>query len=153
MDLPLAKMIDMPPVWLALFLALAHVPVLSFPGAMLDHPVLDLVGGVLVGGGLVTMLLALVEMRRHRTTVIPHKEADALVTSGIFARSRNPIYLGDAMVLVGLILYWGAWPSLVLVPLFVWVIGDRFILPEEARLRARFGAAFDGWAERTRRWL
>ena len=135
MNLPFAKMIDLPPLW------------------PLDHPAADLAGGILVGGGLLLMALALWELRRHRTTVIPHMEPDALVTSGIFARSRNPIYLGDALVLTGLILAWGGWPGLVLVPLFVWVITDRFIEPEEARLAARFGAGFDAWAARTRRWL
>jgi len=112
-----------------------------------------LAGGLLVGGGLLSIGLAALEMRRARTTVIPHMEPDALVTSGIFRRSRNPIYVGDALVLTGLILRWGAWPSLVLVPLFVWLITDRFVLDEEARLRARFGAAFDAYVERTRRWL
>ena len=153
MDLPPAKMIDMPPVWLLLFLGLAYVPVRAFPGAMLQHPVLDLLGGLAVGGGVVLMLLALMEMRRQRTTVVPHMEADTLVTGGVFARSRNPIYLGDALVLAGFVLFWGAWPSVVLVPLFMWVVADRFILPEEARLRARFGQAFEAWAARTRRWI
>jgi protein-S-isoprenylcysteine O-methyltransferase Ste14 len=80
-------------------------------------------------------------------------EPDALVTTGVFARTRNPIYLGDAAILAGLVLFWQAWPSLVLVPLFVWLITDRFIRPEEERLHARFGVRFEQWAQRTRRWL
>ena len=43
--------------------------------------------------------------------------------------------------------------SLLLVPLFVWVITQRFIIGEEAGLRAVFGADFDRYAAQTRRWL
>jgi len=149
----MVKWIDLPPVWLAVFLVLAWVQASRLPVGPAASGWTALAGGLLVGGGLLSIGLAALEMRRARTTVIPHMEPDALVTSGIFRRSRNPIYVGDALVLTGLILRWGAWPSLVLVPLFVWLITDRFVLDEEARLRARFGAAFDAYVERTRRWL
>jgi protein-S-isoprenylcysteine O-methyltransferase Ste14 len=152
-NLSLAKAVDMPPVWLGLFVVLARIQAVYLPVLAVRLPVADLLGGLLVGGGLVLMALALVEMRRARTTIVPHLEPEALVTSGVFGRSRNPIYLGDAAVLTGLILFWSAWPSLLLLPLFMWVVTDRFIRPEEARLRARFGSRFEAWASRTRRWL
>lgn len=117
------------------------------------HPALDLAGGLLVGGGLVLMLLAFVEMRKQRTTVIPHMEADHLVTTGIFRRSRNPIYLGDVLVLAGLALRWDATVALVLVPLFIGTITQRFIIPEENRLRRKFRADFARYCQKTRRWL
>jgi protein-S-isoprenylcysteine O-methyltransferase Ste14 len=104
------KWIDLPPVWLLGFLGLAwaqarYLPLgLSFGGGLMPK----LLGALLVAGGVVLMALATVELLRHRTTVIPHREADVLVQSGIFAHTRNPIYLGDAMVLGGAILYWGA---------------------------------------------
>jgi protein-S-isoprenylcysteine O-methyltransferase Ste14 len=151
--LPLTKLIDMPPLWLALFVALARVQAVLLPVGPPAPALLGLVAGLMVGGGVLLALVALVQMRQAQTTVVPHLDASALVTNGVFARSRNPIYLGDALVLAGLILWWGAWPSLILVPLFGWVITDRFILPEEARLRARFGPAFEAWAARTRRWV
>lgn len=151
--LSLRQMIDMPPLWLLLFVALARVQAVRLPFATLDHPLADLAGGLLVGGGLVLAAVAVVQMRQSRTTVIPHQEASALVTVGVYARSRNPIYLADAMILAGLVLYWGNWPALVLVPVLMAVLTDRFIRPEEERLRAAFGPAFDTWAQRTRRWL
>ena len=151
--LPLTKTLDMPPVWLVLFIVLARIQAVNWPVAQVDLPLVDLLAGVMVGAGVLLMGLALMEMRRARTTIIPHLEADALVTTGVFNRSRNPIYLGDALVLGGLILFWKAWPSLVLVPLFMWLITDRFIRPEEERLRARFGASFETWASRVRRWI
>ena len=151
--LPWQKLIDIPPMWLALFLAMAWVQSVRWPLGPSGMALVDLAAGVLVGGGILLMGLALWEMRRARTTVMPHLDADALVTSGVFARSRNPIYLGDVSLLTGLILYWNAWPSLVLVPLFVWLITDRFIRPEEDRLRRRFGRQYEHWAQRVRRWV
>lgn len=151
--MPLWKWLDMPPLWLLLFLALARVQALRVPVGRGGHPALDLLAGLLVGGGVLLMLAAAAQMRQNRTTIIPHRPARHLVSNGIFARTRNPIYLGDTAVLAGCILYWSAWPSLVLVPLFMWVIHDRFIRHEEARLRQDFGLAYGQWAAKTRRWL
>jgi protein-S-isoprenylcysteine O-methyltransferase Ste14 len=148
------KWIDLPPVWLALFLALAWVQSTSFTyGLSIASPVTDLLGGLLVGAGLVLMALAVYEMRRHRTTIVPHREASTMVQSGIFSRSRNPIYLGDVLVLAGLILKWDAVLSLPLVPIYLWWIERHFIVAEEDRLRRKFRADFARYCEKTRRWI
>lgn len=147
------KWVDLPPVWLGVFLVLAWIQATRLPLPLSGGALTDLLGGLMVGGGVVLMALAVIQMRQAGTTVIPHQAPQALVDSGAFARSRNPIYLGDALVLCGFILFWDAWPSLVLVPLFVWLITDRFILPEEDRLRDAFGGRFDAYAARVRRWL
>ncbi|MGP6085380.1 methyltransferase family protein [Antarctobacter jejuensis] len=144
----------MPPVWLVGALVLAWVQKTHFGLGLGFGPVwADLLGGLLVGGGLILLALALFEMRRHRTTVIPHMEAERLVTSGIFKRSRNPIYLGDTMILTGMILYWDAVLALPLIPIFVWVIERRFILPEENALRRKFRANFARYEKDVRRWV
>jgi len=146
--------IDIPPVWLALALVIAWVQAeylsfgLSFGGAWAD-----LLGGLMVGAGLILLALAAHEMYRQRTTIIPNREADKLVTTGIFSRSRNPIYLGDALILTGLILNWNAVPSLALVPIFIWIIETRFIIPEEDGLRRKFRADFARYCQKTRRWV
>ncbi|ANT59187.1 S-isoprenylcysteine methyltransferase [Salipiger sp. CCB-MM3] len=148
------RTLDLPPVWLLAFLALAWTQARHFPMGLSFGPVwADLLGGLLVGGGVLIAAVALTEMRRQRTTFMPHAEADRLVTSGIFRFSRNPIYLGDVMILTGLILYWDAVPSLVLLPVFVWVLEKRFIVPEEVRLRRKFVAEFRKYEQQTRRWL
>ncbi len=113
----------------------------------------DLLGGLLVGGGIVLILLAAVEMRKQRTTIVPHMEADRLVTSGIFKRSRNPIYLGDTLILAGLALRWEAPIALLLVPLFMFTITQRFIVAEENSLRTKFRADFARYCQKTRRWV
>ena len=149
--MPLSKWIDIPPVWLALFAAVAWFAAKVTPVA--DLLALRLIGYAFVTAGLLFMLLAVIEMRRHRTTPIPHQQPSALVTSGVFRVSRNPIYLGDALVLCGLVLLWQAWLALPLLPLFVWVITERFIRAEEERLKSGFGQDFAAWAASTRRWV
>lgn len=148
------KWIDIPPVWLVGFSVIAWTQSQLFAyGLNLGGAWADFVGGMCVGAGILLMLLAFYEMRAKRTTVIPHRDADALVQSGIFSRTRNPIYLGDTLVLVGLILNWNAVLALPLVPIFVWVIERRFIIPEENRLRRKFRAEFARYSQKVRRWV
>jgi protein-S-isoprenylcysteine O-methyltransferase Ste14 len=142
---------DLPPVWLVLFLAIAWLQVQALP---LGGPGIAFWPGTVIAlAGAALMLAAVPAFVRARTTIVPHEPPRMLITGGVYRLTRNPIYLGDALILTGLILRWGAWPSLLLVPVFVWIITRRFIEPEEARLRAAFGAAFDDWAGRVRRWL
>ena len=148
------RWIDMPPVWLAGFLGLARVQATQFPmGLRLGDGWVDFAGGLLVGGGVLLIALAAREFRRHKTTIVPHETPARLITSGIFRRSRNPIYLGDTLILAGLILLWDAVLALPLIPVFVWVIEKRFIEPEENRMRRVFRAEFARYCEQTRRWL
>ncbi len=146
--------IDLPPVWLVGFAALAWVQARVLPfGLSLGSGLTGLLSGLLIGGGIVLALLAVVEFRRHQTTVMPHETPSTMVQSGIYKRSRNPIYLGDVLILAGLILRFDAVLSLVLIPIFVWVLERRFILPEEDRLRRTFRADFARYERSTRRWI
>ncbi len=147
------KWLDLPPIWLAAFLAVAWGIARLLPGLTVDAVWLRWLGVAIVVAGLGLMVLAILQMAKHRTTVIPHRQPSALVSTGIFRISRNPIYLGDALILTGAILWWGAVAALPLIPVFIWLIGHRFISPEEARLRTGFGEDFVKWSERTRRWL
>jgi len=149
------KWLDMPPVWLAGFAVVAWLQSAFAPMGLSfgQSFVPDLLGGLLVGGGLLLMALAVFEFRRARTTIVPHRTPSAMITDGIYGRTRNPIYLGDALILAGLVLFWDAVPALVLVPLFVWVIERRFILPEEGRMRRTFRADFARYERKVRRWV
>lgn len=144
----MSRLLDYPPVWLAIFAALAFLA-----GRIMPMPTVPAPGWALVGVGLALMAAAAVTMLRAGATVDPTRRPTALVTHGIFRLSRNPIYLGDALILAGLCLVWQPLAVLVLVPGFVLVINRLFIRREEAWLRARDAAAFDAWAARTRRWV
>lgn len=144
------KWIDIPPVWLLAFAVLTWFSKVVLTAGT---PTLSVIGTGLVVVGVAMMGLAVFEMQRRKTTVIPHMQPAALVSSGIFGWTRNPIYLGDAIVLAGLALRWDAPLGLLLVPAFIWVIQRRFIVDEETRLKAAFGTDFDAYAAQTRRWL
>lgn len=137
-----------PPVWLAIFAALAFLA-----GRVAPMPTAPAAGWALVAAGLLLMAAAALTMWRAGATVDPTRPPTALVTRGVFRWTRNPIYLGDVLILAGLCLAWQPLAALPLVPGFMAVIGHRFIRQEEAWLRARDPAAFDAWAPRTRRWL
>ena len=146
------RSIEIPPLWLLLFLVLVRAIGLALPLALFGSAG-RWAGAALVATGVLLMCVAAAQMVLHRTTFIPHRDPSALVTGGVFRLSRNPIYLGDTLVLAGAILWWDAVLALPLLPLFMALIRHRFIRAEEARLEARFGAAFRDWATRTRRWL
>lgn len=148
---PILRDIDIPPTWLALHLAGAWV--LSFVSPAVFGGVAVPVGQGLVLAGLALMVAAVVQMALARTTVIPRRNPSALVTGGVFGLSRNPIYLGDALILLGAILWLDAVLALPLLISFVWLIEARFIRDEESRLTVAFGPEFDLWATRTRRWF
>lgn len=143
-------LVDLPPIWLSAFAALVWEAGQIWPATFPMGPV---VGWSLLLAGVALMAAAVFEMRRHRTTVVPHLRPTALVKTGVFQFTRNPIYLGDALVLTGLCVLWNAPLALGLVPVFMVIITRRFIYDEEMRLRAAFGAAFDNWCHYTPRWL
>jgi protein-S-isoprenylcysteine O-methyltransferase Ste14 len=143
--------IDIPPSWLALHIGAAWV--LSFVSPQAFGAWGRSLGQGLVVLGAVLMALAALQMVLSRTTVIPRRNPSALVTGGLFAWSRNPIYLADAVILAGAILWLDAVLALPLVGSFVWLIQTRFIRDEEARLTEAFGPEFDLWAARVRRWV
>ncbi|EEW26447.1 methyltransferase family protein [Rhodobacter ferrooxidans] len=144
--------LEWPPLWLAAALALVWGIDRVLPFGLFGAAG-RVVGGGLILAGLGLMGLASLQMMLARTTVIPHEVPRALVSSGVFRFSRNPIYLGDALVLTGVILWWDVPLALPLVPVFMAIIQVRFILAEEDRLRAKFGPEFEAWSRRTRRWL
>ena len=146
------RWLDYPPIWLIGFLGLAMGQVWLVPGPSLGSwP--NWLGGALVVAGIALMVLAAPQFARLGTTVVPHREPRALITGGIYRYTRNPIYLADVLLLAGFVLRWEAWVSLLLLPVFVWILEVRFIRPEEARLHRAFGDDFNAYRARVRRWV
>lgn len=145
------RYLDYPPIWLLGALGLVWLETILAPQILPGAAVWA--GNALVLAGLGIIVAAAVEFWRARSTIIPHQMPRALITRGIFALSRNPIYLADLLLLVGFSLRWGAVSGLLLAPVLAWVLHQRFILSEESRLRAAFGAAADAYFARTRRWV
>ena len=124
-------------------------------------PALEVGGGVnkvlalaLVLIGFVISVAGVVAFRRAHTTVHPmHPEkASALVTSGIFRLSRNPMYLGILLALIGWSVYLANGWTLVGPIVFVLYISRFQIAPEERALAALFGASYAQYRAAVRRW-
>lgn len=111
------------------------------------------IAAVLVG--FLCTAAGVVEFRRARTTVNPLKPRDAssLVAGGIYRLTRNPMYLGFALALLG----WGVFlanpVSIAVLFLFVAYMNRFQIVPEERALEALFGDAFAAYRSKVRRWI
>jgi len=139
---PLVAFISGLLMWLA-------VRPITAPGSRLCLALLVALGGVAV------CLAGVASFRRARTTVNPLKpeSASALVIAGIYRHTRNPMYLGFAIILLGWCVFLGSALAVLGVAAFVLYIGRFQIRPEERALRELFGAEFDAFCNRVRRWV
>ncbi|MEM6303523.1 MAG: isoprenylcysteine carboxylmethyltransferase family protein [Pseudomonadota bacterium] len=151
--LTIRQMVDLPPVWLIGAILLVWGQAQVWPGGTIVLPGQSILSAAFFWCGLALMGWAIWSFRQARTSVIPHQTPVRIITSGPFRFSRNPIYLGDLMVLAGVILGQGAWPSVILLPLLMVILQRRFIAQEEARMKDNFGQEFAAYAQKTRRWL
>jgi protein-S-isoprenylcysteine O-methyltransferase Ste14 len=87
------------------------------------------------------------------STINPAGTAKHLMTGGIYRFTRNPMYLGLAIVHVGVAAWANSLWILVLLPIVIVLMNVLVIQREEAHLTRRFGAEYDAYRQRTRRWL
>jgi protein-S-isoprenylcysteine O-methyltransferase Ste14 len=111
------------------------------------------VGLALIATGITIDILALRSFSALGTPFDPTARAEKLVTFGLYAQSRNPMYVGAMIAFLGLAVATGnVWRVLAL-PALLWVLHNLAILREERHLEARFGEEWRTWAARTPRWL
>ena len=105
--------------------------------------------------GFVILISAVRLFRKDKTTVNPlsPEQATKLVTDGIFKYSRNPMYLGMALVLGSIAIFFNLIGGIILVALFCAYITKFQILPEERAMRDLFSDDFDKYTKVTRRWI
>ena len=105
--------------------------------------------------GIAIILLAVMRFARFKTTVNPlnPESASHLVRDGIFAYTRNPMYLGMALILFSAILAIGHMIALMWLLFFVLYIQRFQIGPEERAIRDKFGEEYDVYCEQVRPWL
>ena len=125
-------------------------------------PVLEVPYGVRLGGALVLAgagacfdLAGLRAFRKAHTTINPLRpdRAAAVVTTGVYRVTRNPMYLGLVLILLGLALYLASPWAVLGPPVFVAYITRYQIQPEERVLAARFGTPYTDYCAQVRRWL
>lgn len=127
---------------------LLHVPKLGLQPAMQDVLAMLLV----VAGFAVSFAGAGLFMRRG-TAIIPFKPASALVTSGIYRWTRNPMYLGMALIYAGLAIFLSSLAALVLLLPALAIIQTQVIAREEAYLERAFGNDYVAYKKRVRAWI
>jgi protein-S-isoprenylcysteine O-methyltransferase Ste14 len=110
-------------------------------------------GGGLVVAGVALMAPAMGLFQKVGTPVPPWEPSAALVTTGPYGYSRNPMYLSVVMIYVGLaLLFAAAWPLVLLIPVLL-VLHFAVIRLEEAYLERRFGETYRNYRARVRRWI
>jgi protein-S-isoprenylcysteine O-methyltransferase Ste14 len=109
----------------------------------------------LIGGGLWLALdgSAMLRFRRARTSIVPMRPTTALVTSGPYRITRNPMYAGMAFLYVALALSLGVIWALAFLPLVLFTVDRLVIAREERYLEAKFGEQYREYKTSARRWL
>ena len=145
-----------PPPVVALLVAAAMWGVArAFPAPSIETSLRFAIAGIFVLSGLIIAALGSLAFGRAQTTVNPLKPeaASSLVVVGVYRSTRNPMYLGIAIALVGWAVYLAAaWVFLGPI-LFALIITRIQIVPEERALLAKFGPAFTEYRSKVRRWL
>jgi len=100
-------------------------------------------------------VFSLYDFHQHKTTFHPHtpEKTTTVVESGVFAYSRNPMYLSLIFVLIALGVYLKNYSSFAVIPLFIWYITQFQIIPEEVMLDKLFPNDYQAYCQKVRRWL
>ena len=133
------------------FAAAFNLPLVSTQ-EFFQSEVMAWVGVALCFVGVILLLLSLVSFGRSFRVGIDVDHPDKLVTTGIFAFSRNPIYVGFAFVLLGQFLVFPNWILLLYLVAGIWLF-HRQVLREEGFLRRRYGQEYVEYSNRVRRYL
>lgn len=144
-----------PPLWAALFIAATYWLSLVLPFAQ-DLPEWrhKPAGAIVIAAALALLFLSMGQFFFAGTQLLPNSPVnDKLVTGGVYAITRNPMYLALMILTLGVAM-WVGQPLMYLSPLLTYLLADRVFVPfEEAKMRRQFGAAFDDYCRRVRRWL
>ncbi len=144
-----------PPVALVAIFAMAMALLAHFVPASVWFPARQIVAITLVVAGALVALAGVVAFRRQKTTVNPltPEKSSSLVVTGIYRFSRNPMYLGFLLALVGWSAYLANWVAALLLPVFVAYMNRFQIQPEERALLKRFDQECLAYFKAVRRWL
>jgi protein-S-isoprenylcysteine O-methyltransferase Ste14 len=148
--------LKIPPVVVALVIG-AGMWLLAgfFPDFSFYMPLKKVIASVLSIFGGIIAIAGIISFGQAKTTVNPVQvsAASSLVVTGVFAFTRNPMYLGLVFVLLGWFIYLSNIISLFVIPLFVLYMNQFQIKPEERALEAKFGQEFTTYKAKVRRWL
>lgn len=122
----------------------------------LDHPFSDLlfpVGCLLALAGIAIDIAALQTLRKNKTTFMPNRASDRLVVNGPFSFSRNPIYLGNTLLVVSIGILSGSWWFILTAVIAAFATQQLAIKGEERHLASKFGKRYFDYQKKVRRWI
>ncbi|MEK6752649.1 MAG: isoprenylcysteine carboxylmethyltransferase family protein [Chloroflexota bacterium] len=140
------------------FVALFYIVIALFLGRFVFVPfvvpqILKTTGLALTFIGFLCGVGAFIEFRKARTTLDPHGSVKNLALNGIYRFTRNPIYLGFLLMVIGFPLNYGFIWGIVIAPLYILTMNRLVIEKEEAYLEKKFKEQYTGYRSRVRRWL
>ncbi|HVM99054.1 MAG TPA: isoprenylcysteine carboxylmethyltransferase family protein [Caulobacteraceae bacterium] len=144
-----------PPIWTMIFLALTAAAAWALRWPPLPWPPRHvIVGMVIFFAGGVPPAWAFRLFRTEGTEIDPTSETNrTLIVRGPYRFTRNPMYLGLVVIALGAAIWVGTWPML-LAPVLAFLTANFVHIPfEEAKMRRQFGAGYDAYAKRVRRWI
>jgi len=103
--------------------------------------------------GIILNIKAGAQFQNVETTIKPFEKPTNLVTDGMFQFSRNPMYLGFVLLLVGVFLLLGSLAPIFVIPTFIIIIQTRYIRFEEQKLAETFGDEWESYLKKVRRWI
>jgi protein-S-isoprenylcysteine O-methyltransferase Ste14 len=143
----------MPPVYFLTTLVTMLALHLLWPIVTLFTAPVSYSGLVAILVGFVIVLIPARDFEQRATTIKPFEVSTVLITSGLYRFSRNPMYLGMLLVLLGVTVLLGTLSPVLPVPVFVYVLTTRFIRAEEAMLLDEFGEDYAAYCRKVRRWI
>ena len=148
-----AGIIAPPPLIYLGTLAVAYHLSRFYPLGQVPDLIAQLLGWPLLGAGVLCAVAAFRVMKHAQTPVDPYQSTTALVTAGPYCFTRNPLYLALSLFYLGGALLLDSVWALLLFPLVVLVMSRGVIAREERYLEHKFGAAYQEYKSRVRRWL
>lgn len=142
-----------PPVVALLFIVIGYVLGRFIPLPLTAPIFVRNMGLFLTFLGFLLGIAAFLEFRKARTTLDPHGSSTQVVNSGIYRFTRNPIYLGFLLMVIGLPLNSGSYWGIVLALFYVLAMNRLVIEREESYLEKKFKDQYTSYKSRVRRWL
>jgi len=142
-----------PPVWLVLVLAGMYALDRWLPLIQLWGESFTILAKILVYAGLALDGWGAVRFLMVKTGLIPFTPVKALVKTGPYRFSRNPMYIGMLMLSLGAAIHFGSLSPFLLLPVFFLILRNRFVIPEEAMLSNVIGKDYLDYLKERRRWL
>ncbi len=142
-----------PPLLLLSAIILGVLLNLGYPLPIMDQATARIAGIAVFFLGFFIGIPAVIQMRKARTTPNPFKPTTAIVQSGPYRFTRNPMYLGFCFWYSGIALYANSAWSFFLLPVLIGALVEWVIVREEAYLEGKFGAEYREYKSRVRRWL